>query len=148
MTHLRSLGLHQKSLANYGFYFFFLGYYCAYIKIFFRIMKPLYDILVTPKSKNGSIDSKWSIIRQSFHQKVLDKVINCLKFPEIISNPHFTHPFIIHCDASQKGLEAVLFQKINGKINIISFASPTLSPFKKKNHLHSGKLEFLALNEQ
>ena len=40
----------------------FLGYYCAYIKNFSRIMKPLYDILVTPKSKNGIIDSKQSII--------------------------------------------------------------------------------------
>ena len=136
-----------KIIGKLWFLLGFLGYYCAYIKNFFRIMKPLYDILVTPKSKNGSIDSKWSIIREGFHQKVLDKVINCFKFPEIW-NRHFTHPFIIQFDASQKGLEADLYQKINGKIKIISFASPTLSPFEKNNHLHSGKLEFLAFNEQ
>ena len=122
-----------KIIGKLWFLLGFLGYYCAYIKNFFRIMKSLYDILVTPKSKNGSIDSKWSIIREGFHQNVLDKVINCLKFPEIIWNRHFTHPFIIQCDASQKGLEAVLYQKINGKIKIISFASRTLSPFKKQS---------------
>ena len=117
-------------------------------KKLFQDNKPLYHILVTPKSKNGSIDSKQSIIWEGFHQKVLDEVINCLKFPEIISSPNFTHLFIIRCDESQKGLEAALYQKINGKIKIISFASLPLSPFEKNNHLHSGKLEFLALNGQ
>ena len=111
-------------------------------------MKPLYDIIITPKLKNGSIDSKQSIIWEGFHQAVLDKVVNCLKFPEIISNPHSTHPFIIHCDTSQKGLEVVLYQKIMGKIKIFSFAFLTLSPCQKNNHLHSGKLEFQALNGQ
>ena len=111
-------------------------------------MKPLYDIIITPKLKNGSIDSKQFIIWEGFHQAVPDKVINCLKFPEIISNPHSTHPFIIHYDTSQKGLEVVLYQKIMGKIKIFSFAFLTLSPCQKNNHLHSGKLEFLALNGQ
>ena len=43
-------------------------------------MKPLYDIIVTPKLKNGSIDCKQSVIWEGFHQAVLDKVINCLLF--------------------------------------------------------------------
>ena len=47
-----------KIIGKLCFLLGFLGYYCAYVKNFFRIMKPLYDILVTPKSKNGSIDSK------------------------------------------------------------------------------------------
>ena len=111
-------------------------------------MKPLYDIIITPKLKNGSIDSKQSIIWEGFHQAVLDTVINCLKFPEIISNSHSTHPFIIHCGASQKGLEVVLYQQIKGKIKIFNFALLTLSPCQKNNHLHSGKLKFLALNGQ
>ena len=88
------------------------------------------------------------MIWEGFHQKVLDEVINCLKFPEIISSPNFTHLFLIRCDESQKGLEAALYQKINGKIKIISFASLPLSPFEKNNHLHSGKLEFLAVTEK
>ena len=63
--------------------------------------------------------------------KVLDKAINCFKFPEIISNLHFTHLSIINSDASQKGLEAVFYQKVNAKIKIISFPFLTLLPFKK-----------------
>ena len=63
--------------------------------------------------------------------KVLDKAINCFKFPEIISNPHFTHSFIINSDASQKGQEGVFYQNVNGKIKIISFPCLTLLPFKK-----------------
>ena len=100
-----------KTIGKLRFLLGFLDHYRAYIKTFFRIMNPFYDIVVTPKSKNGSIDSKQYIIWEAFHQKVLDEVINCLKFSEIIWNPHFTHPFIIHCDESQKGIEAVLYQK-------------------------------------
>ena len=51
----------------------------------------------------------------------------------------------MHCDASQVGLGAVLYQKIAGETKIISFASRTLSPAEKNYHLHSGKLEFLAM---
>ena len=43
--------------------------------------------------------------------KALDKIIKFLKFPEIISSPYFTHPFIIHSDASQIGIEAVFLSK-------------------------------------
>ena len=111
-------------------------------------MKSFYDILVTSKLKNGSIASKQSLIRKGFQQKVLDQVINYLKFPDIISNLHFTHPFIIHCDSCQKGLEAALYQKLNRKMKFISFVSLTLSPVEKYNHLHSRKLEFLALHGQ
>ena len=62
-----------------------------------------------------------------------------------MSYPDFTEPFIVHCDASEKGLEAVLYQEIDGKMKVISYASRTLTPAEKNHHLHRGKLEFLAL---
>ena len=65
------------------------------------MIKPLCGMLVTPKLKNRSIDSKQPIIWKDFHQKVLDEVINYFKFPDIISNSFFTRPLIIHYDASQ-----------------------------------------------
>ena len=74
--------------------------------------------------------------------------MNYLKFIDIISNLHFTHPFIIHCDASQKGLGEVLYQKLNWEMKIISFVSLKLSSVQKYNHLHTRKLEFLALNKK
>ena len=62
-----------------------------------------------------------------------------------MSYPDFTKPFIVHCDASEKGLGAVLYQEIDGKMKVISYASRTLTPAEKNYHLHSGKLVFLAL---
>ena len=59
--------------------------------------------------------------------------------------PDFTLPFIVHCDASENGLGAILYQKQNNEMKVISCASRTLSPAEENYHLHSGKLEFLAL---
>ena len=59
--------------------------------------------------------------------------------------PDHEKPFIIHTDASNEGLGAVLYQKLDEKMRIIAYGSRTLSPAEKNYHLHSGKLEFLAL---
>ena len=39
----------------------------------------------------------------------------------------------------------MLYQRQNGAMRVISYASRTLSPSEKNYHMHSGKLEFLAL---
>ena len=78
-------------------------------------------------------------------QVIIEEVIQYLKSPEIISYPDFNLPFVVHCDASQTGLGAVLYQKREDKLNIVSFASRTLPPAERNYHLHSGKLEVLAL---
>eukprot|EP00795_Rhopilema_esculentum_P008615 gene8615-14627_t len=59
--------------------------------------------------------------------------------------PDFSIPFVLHSDTSQEGLGAVLYQKQQGKMRVIGYASRTLSPAERKYHLHSVKLEFLAL---
>lgn len=59
--------------------------------------------------------------------------------------PDFEQPFILHCDASQDGLGAVLYQRQKGKLVVIGFGSWTLTAPEKNYHLHSGKLEFLAM---
>jgi hypothetical protein len=50
-----------------------------------------------------------------------------------------------HTDASNDGLGAVLYQKQDGKMRVIFYASRTPTPPEKNYHAHSGKLEFLAL---
>ena len=56
--------------------------------------------------------------------------------------PDFSKAFTLHTDASKEGLGAVLYQNQDG---VIVYASRALSPTEKKYHLHTGKLEFLAL---
>ena len=52
---------------------------------------------------------------------------------------------MLHTDASQEDLGAVLYQKQQGRMRVIGYASRTLTPAETKYHLHSGKLEFLVL---
>ena len=57
----------------------------------------------------------------------------------------FNKPFSIHCDASELGLGALLYQEQEEQLKVFSYASCTLSPAEKKYYLHNGKLEFHAL---
>ena len=65
--------------------------------------------------------------------------------PPVLAYPDYSQPFILHADASKDGLGAVLYQVQDGKMRVIGYASRTLSPAERGYHLHSGKLEFLAL---
>ena len=122
----------------------FLGYYRTYVKDFSRKLHCVYNLLKVKEGKKQT-NSKTLIEWKPEHQKAIVEVIEYLKSPAVISYPDFLHPFVVHCDASETGLGAVLYQKVDEKLNIVSFASRTLSPAEKNYFLHSGKLEFLAL---
>ena len=134
----------------------FLNYYRSSIRDFSRKAKPLYNLLAEPKEKitkqkRASSNKKRQkpsgqpIIWTEQHQNILENLIESLKSAEIMVFPDFTLPFIVQCDASKNGLGAILYQKQNNEMKVISYASRTLSPAEKNSHLHSGKLEFLAL---
>ena len=61
---------------------------------------------------------------------------------------NFKEPFLLHTDASETGLGAVLYQQQNGVLRVIAYGSCTLSPLERNYHLHSGKLEFLPSSGQ
>ena len=65
--------------------------------------------------------------------------------PPVLAYPDFELPFVLHTDASDKGLGAVLYQSQGGKLRVIGYGSRTLTPAEKNYRLHSGKLEFLVL---
>ena len=123
----------------------FLGYFRTYVKDFSRRMKPCYDLLKGDPGETSKKNKTKKITWTLELEKIIEDVVEHLKSPQVISYPDFKLPFVLHCDASQTGLGAVLYQRDEKKLKIISFASRTLTPAEKNYHLHSGKLEFLAL---
>lgn len=136
----------------------FLSYYRPYIPDFSRTAKPLYELLAKPKSVQKDNHKKKGAGRQSaqlppshpvqwteIHQEILDKLVSQLTNPPIMAYPDLEKPFILHVDASEEGLGAVLYQRQYGALRVIAYGSRTLSATEKNYKLHSGKLEFLAL---
>ena len=99
------------------------------------------------KSKaNGQLPSKQGIVWEDRHQKVLCDLIEILTSSKVMAFPDFNRSFVVHCDASQDGLGAILYQEqSDGELAVIAYGSRTLTPAEQNYYLHSGKLEFLAL---
>lgn len=97
------------------------------------------------KRKNNGAPSSQPITWTEKHQSLLEELLDHLVEPPILAFPDFSKPFVLHTDASNLGLGAVLYQEQEGKMQVIAYASRTLTASEKNYHLHSGKLEFLAL---
>ena len=104
------------------------------MKNFSIILKPLSDLL---KGANNSLEIKAPnrkrkqqkhsqfdfCVQTKFtndHQKIIDKMTDVLKSPEAMPFPDVEKPFILHCHASELGLGAVLCQKQDDKLKVIS----------------------------
>ncbi|KAI3361285.1 hypothetical protein L3Q82_013460, partial [Scortum barcoo] len=98
----------------------FLSYYRSYIQDFSRLANPIYELL-QPKRNQEQSQGRCG------------------------GQKDFELPFVLHTDASDKGLGAVLYQSQGGKLRVIGYGSRTLTSAEKNYRLHSGKLEFLAL---
>lgn len=133
-----------------------LGYYRKYIPNFSKKAGPLYNLLsLSPdykpaktnkgKKKDHVLPSSHPIEWTTEHHTILNGLIDNLVQAPVMAYPDFEKRFVLHTDASNKGLGAVLYQHQEGKLRVIAYASRTLTPAEKKYHLHSGKLEFLAL---
>lgn len=136
-----------------------LGVYRRQIKNFAQKAKPIYDLLKErdsqvdpegsrthkPVPKKGQPSSRTPVQWTLEHQIVLENLIDQISSPPVLAYPDYNSPFIVHTDASQEGLGAVLYQEQEGTLRVIAYASRTLTPAEKNYHLHSGKLEFLAL---
>lgn len=138
----------------------FLGYYRSFVQDFSRIARPLFKLLEGPsedgqnkmnsRSKirrptQGQLSSKTPVQWTPEHSTILSDLVDMLTHPPILAYPNFELPFVLHTDASNEGLGAVLYQQQGGKLRVIAFGSRTLTPAERNYHLHSGKLEFLAL---
>ena len=101
------------------------------------------------KEQKGKLQSQVSsrrpILWNQEHQTALEDLIDSLTSSPILAYPQFDQPYVLHTDASKDGLGAILYQRQEGKMRVITYASRTLSPDEKNYHLHSSKLELLAL---
>ena len=125
-----------------------LGYYRRYIPDFSRLARPLFNLLQSnePKAKKArQVPSKQHITWSEEHNTALEKLLDFLISAPILAYPDYDCPFILHTDASKDGLGAVLYQEQGGEMRVIGYGSRSLTPAEKNYHLHSGKLEFLAL---
>ncbi|KAL7842136.1 hypothetical protein SRHO_G00238250 [Serrasalmus rhombeus] len=136
----------------------FLSYYRSYIADFSRIAKPLYELLAKPKSelrqtpkkkgnnqKSAQLPPSHPVQWTTTHTEILHRIIDQLTNPPVMAYPDLEKPFVLHVDASEEGLGAVLYQRQEGVLRVIGYGSRTLTMAEKNYKLHSGKLEFLAL---
>ena len=132
----------------------FLNYYRRYIGNFSRIAQPIYDIVkvtdsnstgATTARKHNSKRSNQPVSWTANHQSALEKLIKCLVNAPVMAYPNPNSPYVLHTDASEDGLGAVLYQEQNDVLRVIAYGSRTLTLAEKNYHLHSDKLEFLAL---
>lgn len=122
----------------------FAGYYRRFVPGFSQISKPLNDLLVghpTNKGKSSKTAAPWHWGESQ--QGAFDILISKLSSPPVLAYADYSKPFILHVDASATGLGAVLYQELDGKKRVISYASRGLRANERNYPVH--KLEFLAL---
>ena len=75
----------------------------------------------------------------------MEALLHCLTTPTLLAYPDPNLPYVLHTDACQDGLGAILYQKQNNQLRVIAYASRTLTSAEQNYYMHSGKLEFLTL---
>ena len=121
----------------------FVGYYRRFIKDFSKIAKPIREVITGLENQSKRTAKKtfieWTEAADSAfeHLKTL-----CTSTP-ILAYPDYQLPFVLHTDSSSEGLGAVLYQKQDGILRVIAYASRSVS--KSESHYPAHKLEFLAL---
>ncbi|KAE8292606.1 Retrovirus-related Pol polyprotein from transposon opus Protease [Larimichthys crocea] len=100
----------------------FLSYYRFYVQDFAKIAKPLYELLQVEfsmpqppprhcKSRGPQLLSKTPIEWKADHQSTLERLVGMLTKPPVLAYPNFEEPFVLHTDASEKGLGAIFYQQ-------------------------------------
>ena len=121
----------------------FVGYYRGFIRNFSKIAKPIREVITGLENQSKRTAKKtfveWTEAADSAFEH-LKKL--CISTP-ILAYPDYKLPFVLHTDSSSEGLGAVLYQKQNGKLRVIAYASRSVS--KAESHYPAHKLEFLAL---
>ena len=136
-----------KSIVGFG------NVYRRFLPQFAQIVKPLNDLTAgyvphkcRSKSKKTSplgLSSDITHLWKEEHDKAFEDLKNALTSDLVLCIADKTKPFYLHCDASGTGIGAVLYQEVDGKLKVVSYASRGLNRSEQNYPAH--KREFLAL---
>nr|GEX18490.1 putative reverse transcriptase domain-containing protein [Tanacetum cinerariifolium] len=110
------------------------GYYQRFIEGFSKIAKPI------TKLTQKEVKFEWGDKQEAAFQLLKQKLCSAL----ILALPEGSEDFIVYCDASNKGLSAVLMQREK----VISYASRQLKIHEKNYTTHDLELKEQILNAQ
>lgn len=145
-THLKAL---QSFLG-------FCGYYRRFIANYAAIVRPLSELTKgyapTQRGKKSEKDNTKTYLKESepFGERwdqscteAFHKIIRCLTHAPVLAFADPNKPYVLHVDASLRGLGAVLYQEHSEGLRPVAFASRKLKTSERNYPIH--QLEFLAL---
>ena len=121
----------------------FVGYYRRFIKNFSKIAKPSRKVITGLEKQSKRTAKKTFIELTEAANSAFEHLKELCVSTPILAYPDYQLPFILHTDSSSEDLGAVLYQKQEGKLRVIAYASRSVSKSESKYPVH--KLEFLAL---
>ena len=121
----------------------FVGYYRRFIKNFSRITKPIREVITGLENQSKRAAKKTYIEWTDAADAAFEHLKTMCVSTPILAYPDYQLPFTLHTDSSTDGLGAVLYQKQDGKMRVIAYASRSVS--KAESNYPAHKLEFLAL---
>ena len=121
----------------------FVGYYRRFIKNFSRITKPIREVITGLENQSKRAAKKTYIEWTDAADVAFENLKTMCVSTPMLAYPDYQLPFTLHTDSSTDGLGAVLYQKQDGKMRVIAYASRSVS--KAESNYPAHKLEFLAL---
>ena len=121
----------------------FVGYYRRFIKNFSRITKPIREVITGLENQSKRAAKKTYIEWTDAADVAFENLTTMCVSTPILAYQNYQLPFTLHTDSSTDGLGAVLYQKQDGKLRVIAYASRSVSKAEANYPAH--KLEFLAL---
>ena len=121
----------------------FVGYYRRFIKEFSKIAKPIREVITGLENQSKRTAKKTFVEWTEAANSAFEHLKKLCTSTPILAYPDYKSPFVLHTDSSSEGLGAVLYQKQDGKLRVIAYASRSVS--KSESHYPAHKLEFLAL---
>ena len=126
-----------QTITNVRAFLGFTNQYRKFIPNYAYIANPLNKLISGENSKTKHMNVQWTNECTEAFEKL------CCSTP-ILAYVNYQNKFILHTDASDHGLGAVLYQMDdNNKKRVIAFASRSFNPAEKNYPAH--ELEFLAL---